>query len=458
MPVLTVVGDVLLDRDLLGRVERVAPDRPVPVLEGVHEVVRPGGAGMAAALSAGRAEVRLVGALGSDGAGDELRALLAEAGVTVVELALAGPTPEKIRLRAGDHALARVDRGGGDDEVGPWTAAAAEALATSDAVLVSDYGRGVTRHADVRLAIAAAARRVPVVWDPHPRGGDPVPAVDLVTPNEAEAARFAAGGPHPPALDALSAGGVGALAAWGRLLVQRWRSPVAITAGERGALLVESDGPPAFVPASPATGDANGAGDVLAATYALARAQGEDRLDALHAGVAAASALVAGTGRFVAVGGAAEPDAVALAARVRTGGGTVVAAGGCFDLLHAGHVSLLQAARRLGDCLIVCVNSDRSVRRLKGVGRPVNGEQDRAAVLLGLGCVDGVALFDEDTPCEVLERLRPHLFAKGDDYRGATLPEAAALAAWGGEIVLLPRVAGRSTTRIIERVSARATA
>lgn len=457
MPVLTVVGDVLLDRDLLGRVERVAPDRPVPVLEGVHEVVRPGGAGMAAALSAARTEVRLVGAFGSDGAGAELRTLLAEAGVTVVELALAGSTPEKIRLRAGDHALARVDRGGGDDDVGAWTAAAAEALATSDAVLVSDYGRGVTRHADVRLAVAAAARRVPVVWDPHPRGGDPVPGVDLVTPNEAEAARFAAGGPHPPGLEARSAAGVSALAAWGRLLVQRWRSPVAITAGERGALLVEPDGAPAFVPAVPATGDANGAGDVLAATYALARACGEDRLDALHAGVAAASALVSGTGRSTS-GGAADPDAVALAARVRAGGGTVVAAGGCFDLLHAGHVSLLQAARRLGDCLIVCVNSDRSVRRLKGVGRPVNGEKDRAAVLLGLGCVDGVALFDEDTPCEVLERLRPHLFAKGDDYRGATLPEAAALAGWGGEIVLLPRVAGRSTTRIIERVSGRATA
>ncbi len=479
MAVLTVIGDALLDRDLVGRVERVAPDRPVPVLEDVQDVARPGGAALAATLAAGlrpdRAAVRLVAATAPDASGAELRHLLAAAGVALVDLGLATPTPEKIRLRTSDHALARIDRGGHDDEVGAWTEAAAAALAGADAVLVSDYGRGLCRVPEVRQAIAAAARRVPVVWDPHVRGGDPVAGLDLVTPNEHEAARFAALGPHlasapsPQAAPAQPSSEIGTLASWGRHLAQRWRSAVAVTASDRGALLVDGDGPPALVPTRAADGDACGAGDLLAGALALARARGQDRLDALHEAVQMATAYVAARRPgaapgaapgldLAASGPAPAPAAAALAADVRRRGGTVVAAGGCFDLLHAGHVALLQAARRMGDVLVVCMNSDRSVRRLKGSPRPVNREADRAAVLLGLGCVDAVEVFDEDTPCAALERIRPQLFAKGDDYRGATLPEAATLAQWAGEIVLLPRVAGHSTTRLIERVAARATA
>jgi D-beta-D-heptose 7-phosphate kinase/D-beta-D-heptose 1-phosphate adenosyltransferase len=126
-----------------------------------------------------------------------------------------------------------------------------------------------------------------------------------------------------------------------------------------------------------------------------------------------------------------------------------VAAGGCFDLLHAGHVRLLEAARALGDCLVVCLNSDESVRRLKGPGRPVVPEDDRAQVLLGLGCVDAVAVFGEDTPAAVLERLRPHLFVKGGDYGTRDLPEAEVLARWGGEAVLVPYLEGRSSSRLL---------
>ena len=133
----------------------------------------------------------------------------------------------------------------------------------------------------------------------------------------------------------------------------------------------------------------------------------------------------------------------------------MVATGGCFDLLHAGHVACLQAARRLGDCLVVCLNSDASVRRLKGPGRPVLGEHDRAAVLAALACVDAVVVFDEATPEAVLSRLQPHIFAKGGDYAVADLPEAKLLRWWGGEVVLLPYLEGRSTTRILEEVSRR---
>jgi rfaE bifunctional protein nucleotidyltransferase chain/domain len=149
-------------------------------------------------------------------------------------------------------------------------------------------------------------------------------------------------------------------------------------------------------------------------------------------------------------------DAEALAAAVRAGGGTVVATGGCFDLLHPGHIRTLEAARALGDCLIVAINSDASVRRLKGPGRPVVNEDDRAAVLRALRCVDAVLVFDEDTPSEALERLRPHVWAKGGDYLGRELPEATVLERWGGQAVVLPFVDGKSSTRLIEEASLRA--
>jgi rfaE bifunctional protein nucleotidyltransferase chain/domain len=184
--------------------------------------------------------------------------------------------------------------------------------------------------------------------------------------------------------------------------------------------------------------------------------------------IEAVSAAVAPATAFVAAGGAArglsdapraagspsgDDEAADVVARARASGGTVVAAGGCFDILHSGHVSMLEAARALGDCLIVCLNSDDSVRRLKGPGRPVVNEDDRRAVLRALGCVDAVALFDEDTPESLLERLRPDIFAKGGDYAATDIPEAKALERWGGQIVVLPFVPGRSTSGLIEEVA-----
>jgi rfaE bifunctional protein nucleotidyltransferase chain/domain len=132
-----------------------------------------------------------------------------------------------------------------------------------------------------------------------------------------------------------------------------------------------------------------------------------------------------------------------------------VATGGCFDLLHAGHVATLRAARALGDGLVVLLNSDASVRRLKGPTRPINRAEDRAAVIQALGCVDAVAVFDEDTPEAALDALRPDLWAKGGDYAGRTLPEERVLARWGGRAVILPHLTGRSTTKIIEEAACR---
>ncbi|MDQ3679294.1 MAG: D-glycero-beta-D-manno-heptose 1-phosphate adenylyltransferase, partial [Actinomycetota bacterium] len=236
---------------------------------------------------------------------------------------------------------------------------------------------------------------------------------------------------------------------------------VAVTLGARGALLVDGDGPPLVVPAPSVKGDPCGSGDRFAAAAAGLLADGALPSEAVVGAVAAASAFVAagGAGGFrVDPGqdGGPEPgaDADVVVSRVRKRGGTVVATGGCFDLLHAGHIATLEAARALGHCLVVCLNSDSSVRRLKGPERPLVPAGDRAAVLSALACVDAVVVFDEDTPEAVLDRLRPDIFAKGGDYAMANLPEVTTLARWGGEVVVLPYVEGRSTTHLLKQVGA----
>jgi rfaE bifunctional protein nucleotidyltransferase chain/domain len=185
-------------------------------------------------------------------------------------------------------------------------------------------------------------------------------------------------------------------------------------------------------------------------------AGGGDLPEAVVAAVDAAS-------RFVADGGALSIDAqrpfaapgpapaIALARAVRAGGGTVVATGGCFDVLHPGHIRTLEAARALGDCLVVCLNSDASVARLKGPSRPLVGAADRAAVLRALRCVDAVLVFDEDTPEAAIERLRPAVWAKGGDYTDRELPEAGVVARWGGATVVLPFLDGHSSSATIQR-------
>lgn len=467
---LVVVGDALLDRDVDGTVERLAPDAPVPVLDERAVRPRPGGAGLAAALLAADGHaVTLVCALGDDPAGRELGALLADRGVALVDLGLDGTTPEKVRLRADGRPLLRLDRGGGTP--GGATDRVRAAVDGAEAVLVADYGRGVAALDGVRAAVGAAVRRgVAVVWDPHPKGPPPVTGVALVTPNVAEARRFAeavrAERPGPGSIAAAAGDGPQADAA---LLAGHWGvAGVAVTCGADGAVLATAgDDAPALLAAEPAHGgDPCGAGDRFASCAAAALAAGAPAAAAAGAAVAAASAFVAagGAGAFAAgraptvparagTDGAPGHEALALAAAVRARGGTVVATGGCFDLLHPGHVQTLSAARALGDCLIVLLNSDASVRRLKGPARPVVGERDRAAVLEALASVDAVHIFAEDTPVAALERLRPHVWVKGGDYAGRRLPEAEALERWGGRIAVVPTLDGHSTTRLIQEAT-----
>ncbi|HEX8495748.1 MAG TPA: PfkB family carbohydrate kinase [Actinomycetales bacterium] len=464
---LLVVGDTLLDRDVVGTVERVCPDAPVPVVDvtGVRE--RPGGAGLTALLAArDGVEVVLATGLGRDVAGRRVRAML-ERRVRVHDVLVAETTPGKTRVRAAGQSLVRLDDHGHllgvadpyDEPTSEVDASALRELALGcDAVLVADYGGTVSRHPVVRAVLTEVAARVPVVWDPHPRGLGPVPGCAAVTPNRGEALAMsgsAAGSPDAGLVEVAA------------LLATQWSAvAVTVTDGVRG--VVVSDG--STVPAldAGAVADTCGAGDRYAGALALSLAGGAD----VRSAVAVA---VADVGRWLAAGGVTaddgtadtstalsafpvepaevvlegSPDADAVVATVRARGGTVVATGGCFDVLHAGHLQVLREARALGDALVVLLNSDASVRRLKGPGRPAHAAADRVRLLEALRVVDAVVVFEDDDPVDTLRRLRPDVWVKGGDYTADVLPETPVVEAAGGRVVVVPFLAGHSTTRLL---------
>lgn len=437
---LVVVGDALLDVDLVGSANRLCPDDPAPVVDVEHELVRPGGAGLAARLAADDGvEVTLVTTLADDEDGRRLLAGLA--GVRTIRSRSDTPTPVKARVRSNGRSVTRLDRGSAPPTV-DVTDDMVDALRDADAVLVADYGRGLAAHQRIRDVLREVTSRTPVVWDPHPRGPAPVSDAWLVTPNLAEARAIV---DEPDVAEVA-----------GRLRTRWGCRAVAVTLGSRGALL-DHGGVPVAVPVPDVqVTDPCGAGDRFAVAAACALMRGSSADEAVHGAVAMAAAFladggVASIGRDRAV---AAPDghglteALAVIARTRTAGGKVVATGGCFDLLHTGHLRTLRAAAALGDCLVVCLNSDSSVRRLKGPDRPINHEGDRAELLASLRCVDAVVSFAEDTPEAVLTRLRPDLWVKGGDYSVDALSEVDVLREWGGRAVVVPYHAGRSTTSL----------
>jgi D-beta-D-heptose 7-phosphate kinase/D-beta-D-heptose 1-phosphate adenosyltransferase len=449
---LAVVGDVLLDVDLDGAATRLCPDAPVPVVDVSTVRRRAGGAGLVARMLANDGHhVTLVTVLGADGAAGQLKDELS--GITVVAGPSGAPTPVKTRVRADHQPVVRFDEGCGPPPVPEVSEAMLHALEGAGAVIVADYGRGLASNPVLRAALARLARRIPVVWDPHPAGADPVPGVDVVTPNLSEA-RNAAAGPR---------GGRGEAGETAQILLRRWRSKaVLVTQGEHGATLLRESGPgPMPIPA-PRTevADSCGAGDRLAASLAVHLLAGDGIEESCVLAVREAASFL-GAGGVAALASAPRPagfpadgtDALALARRVRAGGGTVVAAGGCFDLLHAGHARALAAARSLGDCLIVCLNSDASARRLKGAARPIINEQDRSELLLALECVDAVLVFGEDTPEACLGLLRPDIWVKGGDYDVRDLPETALVESWGGRCLTVPYHPARSTSHLADALA-----
>lgn len=454
---ITVVGDVLLDVDLTGEATRLCPDAPVPVVDLADAQRRAGGAGLVARMLAQDGHrVTLVTVMSDDHASLELAGALA--GLRVVAGPSGARTPVKTRVRAGRHPLLRVDEACGRPDVPGVTADMLRAVKEADAIVVADYGRGLAVNPELRALLAGLADDTPVVWDPHPSGAVPVPGVAVATPNLAEAAKAAGTRAATPA----------EIAEAGNVLLERWGcKAVLVTMGERGGLLMRpGNRPPRAIPAPPAdVVDPCGAGDRLAASLAVRLAEGRSLDDAAELAIHEAAAFLAAGGVAALsaghLSGRHRPawrhrraeDAMALARRVRDNGGTVVATGGCFDLLHAGHTRTLAAARDLGDCLIVCLNSDESVHRIKGGPRPIVSQQDRAELLLALECVDAVMVFEEDTPQACLDVLRPAVWVKGGDYRVSQLPEADLVASWGGRCVTVPYHQARSTSVLADALA-----
>lgn len=410
---IVVIGDVLLDRESRGEVKRLAPDAPVPVVSNIKESSRLGGAGLAAwLLREMDEEVVLIAPVAEDRAGREIRALCHRAGIHLHALPTQEPTRIKERLSTAEQVLMRVDRGKEIQSPSAIPLEITDFVASADAVLVSDYGGGVTSNQFIRSLIGQF--KVPVLWDPHPRGAEPVRGLTLVTPNRSES-----GAAFDPSNRACE-------------LVAQWQSAVAITAGEAGAYLSLDGHACEHLSALRVDGDPCGAGDAFASASIMGLAHGLDVRTSVVGAIEVASAWV-------------------QREKWNEEKEVLVATGGCFDLLHVGHIETLRAARALGDRLVVLINSDLSIRQIKGEGRPLNSAKDRARVLKALEFVDDVIIFDQLTPELAISRLRPAIWVKGGDYRSDELPETELMASWGGRVVITPYLDGYSTSAIAER-------
>lgn len=464
--VVWVGGDVMLDEYVEGVVARVSPEAPVPVVAVTRTRHRPGGAAnVACNLRALGAGVRLCGVVGEDPAGEALLAACREAGMDVTAVARGGPwvTPRKLRVLAHHQQLLRLDW---EQPRAVEPAVAAELMARWEGVLplpgalvLSDYAKGFLEPATVQGWIARGrALGVPVLVGPKRRDFGVYRGATVVAPNLRELESAVGRGLELGEVEA-AARGVMALAGVGAMVV---------TLGEHGMMAIPGEGAAVRVPAlRREVYDVTGAGDTALAVLALALAAGADLADAARVANTAAGLVVGKLGTSVVrmdelvaaldlgPGEKVLASPEALTERLawwRLQGRRVVFTNGCFDLLHVGHLALLERARALGDVLLVGLNGDGSVTRLKGPGRPTVPWAERAALLAALGCVDGVVGFDQDTPWSLIAEVCPAVLVKGGDYRvedvvGRELVEAA-----GGRVEIVPRVADRSTTATLERL------
>jgi D-beta-D-heptose 7-phosphate kinase/D-beta-D-heptose 1-phosphate adenosyltransferase len=493
-PVVSVVGDLVLDGWWQGTTERMTREAPVPVVEVADRRFVPGGAANTAVnLAALGARVRLAGIVGDDEAGRRLTELLASHGVdtTGVVRVRGRATVAKNRVLVDDQVLIRLD----DVESEPAPAASLALLAEAalaqargaDAELVCDYASGcLTGVVLDALAARPAAERPPlVVVDAHDLAPWARLRPDLVTPNAGESgalAGIAIGDSLPTDVR------VERVEAAASLLLERsGAGAVVATLDHDGSVLLVPDGPTAGQPdvaLDRGDGDpqearvlhrtwarrarerqASGAGDSFVAALTLGRAAGLPLTTSVDLAQAAADVVVQRFGTSVCstddlVGHVDRTGDLMLAADAlvrrlddeRAAGRRIVLTNGCFDVLHRGHTAYLTQAKQLGDVLVVALNDDDSTRRLKGPGRPINALADRAGVLSALSCVDYVTSFGTDTPIPLIRRIRPDLYAKGGDYTPQMLEETAAVVEGGGEVRILDYVADHSTTGIVDRI------
>lgn len=468
------LGDVMLDRFAYCGLERISPEAPVPVLLMQRVESMLGGAGnVARNVAALGGTAVLAGLLGEDAAGDEVRAAiraaprLVDAHVTT----RARPTIAKTRYIAGHQQIMRVDEEqarplDADEEAG-LIAAIGRALPDVDAVILSDYDKGVLSPKIIRFAIARAqARGIPVFVDPKAKPFRSYRGATCITPNLAEL-KYAARMPVGDEAEVVAAAN--------RVLREAKAEAILAKRSDRGMVLVEASGAVHVEKArARQVFDVTGAGDTVIAVLALAVGSGCALPEAMRLANTAAGIVVSKLGtatveldelmletsrdsrREAALHAKYYnlAEAETLVRQWKSRGLSVGFTNGCFDIVHPGHVGMLAAARAQCDRLVVALNGDDSVRRLKGPTRPVNALGDRCAVIAALQSVDAVISFDDDTPLALIRRLKPNVLMKGADYTVATVVGAEDVIAAGGRVALIDLLEGHSTTRVIDRLQA----
>jgi D-beta-D-heptose 7-phosphate kinase/D-beta-D-heptose 1-phosphate adenosyltransferase len=468
-----VVGDLMLDRYIWGQVERISPEAPVPVLNLEHESSTAGGAAnVARNLAALGVNVSLAGVTGEDDGRTNLLATLARDGIhtDAVITAPDRPTTVKTRVIGNRQQMIRIDHERSapltSDAEAQLLAAVSGQFASATALVLSDYAKGVLT-GDLCSALIGLSREyaIPVIVDPKGRDFSRYRGATLITPNRGELASATGALSHDSEAPFKEAA----------ILRQRLDlQAVALTLGEQGIALIGVEETHQIAAVAREVFDVSGAGDTVAATLAAGLAADLGLLDAVHLANLAAGVVVGKVGTAAITAAellAAIQDETALqqAAKIcdldtarervrswQARGEVVVFTNGCFDLLHVGHVTSLEQARGNGHRLVIGLNTDRSVRELKGPSRPMISQDDRARLLAALASVDTIVLFDEQTPLDLIRALRPDVLAKGADYTEEQVVGAREVKSWGGRVVLIPLVAGHSTTALLDRLQQRA--
>ena len=469
-----VVGDLMLDQYYWGRVERISPEAPVPVVHLEHQVHAPGGAAnVACNLARLGCEVSVAGIVGNDDNQNRLTKALLQVGadISAVLVSPGRSTTVKTRVIGGHQQMLRIDA----EDSNAISPVDSEALLNTlipkvreySALILSDYAKGVLTESVCQCLIAEAHRwLIPVFVDPKGRDYRKYMGATMITPNRAEIAIATAS-----TVDDLS------------ILLQKAEALrcalkldfIVLTLGELGMAVLETGGSCRYPAQVQEVFDVSGAGDTVIATWAAAFVAGLDKQDCAHLANVAAGIVI---GRIGTVPVSRQEllatlsrhnlnqhtnkictleQAEAQVAFWRAGGERVVFTNGCFDLLHIGHVALLQRAKQEGDRLIVGLNSDSSVHGLKGANRPVVGEFERAQLLASMSVVDAVVIFSDQTPLKLIRTLRPDVLAKGADYSEEQVVGAAEVRTWGGRVSLVPLVEGRSTTQLLGKLTGVAT-
>jgi D-beta-D-heptose 7-phosphate kinase/D-beta-D-heptose 1-phosphate adenosyltransferase len=463
---LLVVGDLILDHYVYGRTERTSPEAPVPIVVFEREhAVAGGGANVARNIAEFGAQAVCAGIIGSDAAGKQLRQLLEHAHIDcsgVIEI-VERPTTVKTRIVSQNQQMLRLDK----ECVAPLEAVheqtllerIASTLSQCAAIILSDYAKGVLTPRVLRETIALARQHgVPVFVDPKGRNYSRYRGAFAITPNAREATEASG---HDTSTEQ------GIAAAAEKLWEMTQSNWIVITRGALGVALCARDQTPLMIPTlAREVFDVTGAGDTFIAFLALAVGAGFDMAEACALANAAAGVVVAKVGAATVRPEellalltpssvnrklVAQRDIAELGERLRHAGKRVVFTNGCFDFLHAGHVALLHEAKRLGDVLVVAINTDEAITRLKGAPRPILKQGDRERLLSAIEAVDYIVVFEEDTPHELLRALRPDVLVKGRNYERQQVEGHEIVEGYGGQVVLLDTLEAISTRELIER-------